>query len=117
MLFRNSCLLYFVFFTLVLLNSEGSSAEEVIGVGSLTPRPLVELGSTVTVMNRQDIENRGAVFVSDLLRGIPGVSVNRTGSYGSITQVRIRGAEANHTLVIIDGVEMNDFADNDEYDF
>jgi len=116
-LFRNSCLLYFVFFTLVLLNSEGSSAEEVIGVGSLTPRPLVELGSTVTVMNRQDIENRGAVFVSDLLRGIPGVSVNRTGSYGSITQVRIRGAEANHTLVIIDGVEMNDFADNDEYDF
>ena len=59
MLFRHSCLLYFVFFILVLLNSEGSSAEEVIGVGSLTPRPLVELGSTVTVMNRQDIENRG----------------------------------------------------------
>lgn len=108
---------FFVFVMSAVFPLLKASADEVVGVGSLTPRPLIELGSSITLMNRQDIEDRGVVFVSDLLREFPGVSVNRTGSRGSLTQVRIRGAEANHTLVIIDGVEMNDFADGDEYDF
>jgi outer membrane cobalamin receptor len=35
---------------------------------------------------------------------VAGVSVGRTGGFGNLTQVRIRGAEGNHTLVLIDGV-------------
>jgi vitamin B12 transporter len=55
-------------------------------------------------------------IASDLLRLTPGLSVGRTGPVGSLTQVRIRGAEANHTLVFVDGVEANDPAAG-EFDF
>ncbi|NNL86920.1 MAG: TonB-dependent receptor, partial [Myxococcales bacterium] len=103
----------------LLLASHGgrASADERVGVGSLTPRARAELGSSVTVIDREEIERRGVAFASDLLREVPGVAVNRTGSFGSLTQVRIRGSEGNHTLVMIDGIEVNDPANNDEFDF
>ena len=53
---------------------------------------------------------------ADALRSLPGVSVSRTGGFGSLTQVRIRGAEGNHTLVLIDGIEANSTTDG-EFDF
>ena len=52
----------------------------------------------------------------DALRSLPGVSVSRSGGFGNLTQVRIRGAEGNHTLVLIDGIEANNIADG-EFDF
>ena len=53
---------------------------------------------------------------ADALRSLPGVSVSRSGGFGNLTQVRIRGAEGNHTLVLIDGIEANNIADG-EFDF
>ncbi|MGE0611251.1 MAG: TonB-dependent receptor plug domain-containing protein [Hyphomicrobiales bacterium] len=53
---------------------------------------------------------------ADALRGLPGVTVSRSGSFGALTQVRIRGAEANHTLVLIDGIEANAVSEG-EFDF
>ncbi len=55
-------------------------------------------------------------YVSDILRDVPGVSVSRSGSLGGFTQVRMRGAEANHTLVLIDGMEASD-PYSGEFDF
>lgn len=98
-------------------------AEDVIDLGtfvrtaSRTPIPIDQVGSSVTVIDRTQIENRQAVFLSDLLRDVPGVAVNRSGGFGSFTQVRIRGGEANQTLVIIDGIEANDPATGSEFDF
>ena len=48
---------------------------------------------------------------------MPGVAVSRSGGIGSQAQVRVRGAEANHLLVLIDGIEANDPAGNDEFAF
>ena len=48
---------------------------------------------------------------------MPGVAVSQSGSIGSQTQVRIRGAEANQVLVLIDGIKANDPAGNDEFGF
>ena len=62
-------------------------------------------------LRRQQIRN-----AADALRSLPGVSVSRGGSFGAQTQVRIRGAEANHTLVLIDGVVAND-TNNGAFDF
>ena len=50
------------------------------------------------------------------MREVPGVSVNRSGPVGGLTQLRIRGAEGNHTLVLIDGIEANDPAFSSEFD-
>ena len=70
------------------------------------PRDLT--GSSTTLLTPQDLEDRQTQVVSDVLRDVPGVEVNRTGTVGGLTQVRIRGAESNHTLTLIDGIKASD---------
>ena len=53
----------------------------------------------------------------DALRQLPNLAVAQSGSLGGIAQVRLRGSEANHTLVLIDGIEVNDPANGSEYNF
>jgi len=67
-----------------------------------------DTGSAVSVITASELEQRHIRVVSDALRAIPGIAVSRQGPVGTVTQVRIRGAEANHTVVIIDGVKIND---------
>ncbi len=96
----------------------GAAADEDwVSIGSLEPVPLRSVGGTVSVITREQIEARGQPLVTDLLREVPGVSVSRTGPVGGVTQVRVRGAEGNHTLVLIDGVEANDPASDAEFNF
>lgn len=66
------------------------------------------MGTSFTVISPADLEQRQTRIVSDVLRDIPGVSVSRSGAPGGLTQVRMRGAEGNHTLVLIDGIEAAD---------
>lgn len=75
--------------------------------------PVSEVGSAVTVITSAQLKARQIRYAADALRSVPGVSVGQTGSPGGKTQVRIRGAEANHTLVVIDGIEANDPNDGD----
>jgi vitamin B12 transporter len=89
--------------------------DQIIVTGSRTPVSINSVGSAVTVINRDYIERRQARYVSDLLRSVPGFSVSQSGVTGSQTQVRVRGAEANHVLVLIDGARANDPATGDEF--
>ena len=57
------------------------------------------------------------LLVVDVLRGMPGLAVSRSGNRGALTQVRLRGAEANHVLVLIDGVQADDPATGSGFDF
>jgi vitamin B12 transporter len=66
------------------------------------------LGSSFTILQPEDLEQRQTRVVSDILRDVPGVAVNRSGTVGGPTQVRLRGAEGNHTLVLIDGMKASD---------
>ncbi len=65
-------------------------------------------GTSITVLQAQDLRDRQTQLVSDILRDVPGVEVNRMGAVGGLTQVRMRGAEGDHTLVLIDGVKADD---------
>ncbi|MEN0653348.1 MULTISPECIES: TonB-dependent receptor plug domain-containing protein [Hyphobacterium] len=60
--------------------------------------------SAVTLLAPEEIELRGPVL-ADALRAVPGLAVSRSGPAGSLTDVRLRGSEANHVLVLIDGIE------------
>ncbi|MCR9278259.1 MAG: TonB-dependent receptor [Pseudomonadaceae bacterium] len=91
--------------------------EEVFVSAAFVPTPRGIAGSAVSTFDATDINNRGTVFASDLLREAPGLSINRSGPVGAVTQARIRGAEGNHTLVLIDGIEVNDPAFGSEFDF
>ncbi|MEM7441274.1 MAG: TonB-dependent receptor [Pseudomonadota bacterium] len=71
--------------------------------GGLTPIDAQRYGRAATVITAQEIEDRGLLTLQDALRAVPGVAVQSSG--GNFTQVRIRGGEGNHTLILIDGVE------------
>jgi vitamin B12 transporter len=83
---------------------------------SLTPIEASKVGSSVTVMTGDEVRSSGYTQLSDVMRTFPGVAVSQSGSRGSLTQFRVRGTEANHLLVLIDGVPANAVADG-EYNF
>jgi vitamin B12 transporter len=84
--------------------------------GSASGVAASSVGSPVSVVTGEELRSSQIRHAADALRSLPGVSVNRTAGFGSITQVRIRGFEANHTLVLIDGIVANNTADG-EFDF
>ncbi|HKO68691.1 MAG TPA: TonB-dependent receptor [Burkholderiaceae bacterium] len=90
------------------LASLATPLQEVVVSGSRTEATLEETGSAVTILTSSELEQRQVRLVSDALRAVPGIAVSRQGPAGTVTQVRIRGAEANHTVVLIDGIKIND---------
>lgn len=70
-------------------------------------QPLSEIGTTVSVVDSQQIQSQKIYDAGDVLREVPGVEVTQSGSPGSVTDVQIRGATAAQTLIMIDGVEVN----------
>jgi vitamin B12 transporter len=80
------------------------------------PTPMEQVGSAISVITAEELARRQVRFVADALRDIPGVAVSRSGGLGGQTEVRLRGSESNQTLVLIDGVEVND-PDGDFFNF
>src|SRR5271170_2653894 len=68
-----------------------------------------QIASSVSVIPAEEIADRGAQVASDVLRGLPGVEINQSGGRGAITSAFIRGGDSDYNLVMIDGIEMNDF--------
>lgn len=96
-------------------NDNGGDVDNIIVTASRTPVAAPQTGMSISVIDREQIELRQARYVTDVLRAVPGFSVSHTGGPGAQTQVRVRGAEANHVLVLIDGMRANDPASGDEF--
>ena len=96
----------------------GGDAGDVVITASRSGDPVAAnlIGSSVTVIDSAALEQRQTRVLSDVLRDVPGVAVSRTGGVGGQTQVRVRGSEANHVLVFIDGIKASD-PYYGEYDF
>jgi vitamin B12 transporter len=73
-------------------------------------RPSVT-GASITVIDAKDIETQQTVVLTDILKEVPSVMVNRTGGVGQTTTVSIRGAEQGQTVTLIDGMRINDPSD------
>lgn len=89
--------------------------EDILVTASLEPIAREAVAASVTVITREEIEARQVKYLGDLLRDVPGFSVSQSGGPGTQTQVRVRGAEANQLLVLVDGIRANDPANSDEY--
>jgi vitamin B12 transporter len=81
---------------------------EVAVVANRTPQPLNKVGDSVTVLDSATVQESQVTQVADLLDQTPGVNVVRNGGEGQQTSVFIRGADADQTLVLVDGVQLND---------
>ena len=101
----------------IAVGAKGTTADKESGTES-NPKPIVisanrfaspieKNASSVTILSQQEIQNSQVELVSDLLKQVPGIDVVRSGGAGGQTSVFMRGTNSNHTLVIIDGVEMN----------
>ncbi|ODR95237.1 hypothetical protein AUC70_05950 [Methyloceanibacter stevinii] len=90
--------------------------DAIIVGGGLTPIEAERYGRSVTVVESKDLQEQQIRHTSEGLRALPGVEVSQTGGVGGLTQVRIRGSEGNHTLVLIDGIKVAD-PTSGEYDF
>ncbi|MEX1107635.1 MAG: TonB-dependent receptor [Dongiaceae bacterium] len=94
-----------------------STLPETYVTASQVPVPAEAVGSAASVVTDTQIEQSQELHAGEVLRRVPGVSVNRTSTVGNLIQVRIRGAEGNQTMVIIDGIKVNDVAIGDEFNF
>ena len=79
----------------------------VIGATRL-PTPLDEVATSVTVITDEDIERTQARSLPDALRTVPGLNLVQTGGPGGTTSVFMRGTNANHTKVLVDGIDVSD---------
>tara|TARA_X000000950_G_scaffold30619_1_gene33085 strand:+ start:21030 stop:22907 length:1878 start_codon:yes stop_codon:yes gene_type:complete len=97
-------------------DSETEARQTTINVLGLRPVASDDVTSSVSVLDASDLAVRDASFIADELRAVPGLGISRSGTQAGLTQIRIRGAEANHTLVLLNGIEVSDPV-NGETDF
>jgi vitamin B12 transporter len=81
--------------------------DEVVVTASRTPMAMSDLMSDVTVIRGEAIRKAGAKSLTELLQNQPGIEVASQGGLGSQSGLFIRGANANHTLVLLDGMRIN----------
>lgn len=81
---------------------------EIVVTATRDEVPIEQVGSSLTVITAQEIERQQKQTVADALRMVPGLDVARSGGLGQNASIFMRGADSRHTLVLIDGVELND---------
>jgi len=87
--------------------------DQIVITASRVPEKQARTPASVTIIDAKRIERLDEPLLPALLRLTPSVAVSTSGPAGSFTEVRIRGAEVNHTLLFIDGIKVNDPASGD----
>lgn len=83
-------------------------AETLVVTASRLAQPPAQLSQSVDIITRDDIEHMQAAGTAEVLRQISGVNVIQQGGRGGITSILLRGGEPNFTVVLIDGIQVND---------
>lgn len=89
------------------LAQEPVRTEPVVVTATRIEEKVSEQASSVSVVTREEIEQKGAGFAGDVLQGLPGVDVQRKGTAGNLENIKIRGGKSTQTLVMIDGFPVN----------
>jgi vitamin B12 transporter len=115
---RVSAFSFPLIFCLSLLATAANAADDgvntVVVSATRTPTPVLQTGESVSVISGAELQTLQTVALSDALALTPALAVNRNGEIGQLTTISIRGAESGQTLVLIDGVRINDPSGTDE---
>lgn len=103
-------------FTLVALtgatakvpDQESVELEAVVISGTGTEVPTKDSTLSTTVISEKEMEQRQVIRVEEMLRYVPGVTINQSGSRGGATSLYLRGGNSNYTQVLFNGIRMND---------
>jgi len=85
---------------------EVKKLEPVVVTATKIETPQEQLGASVTVITEEELRTYNYTRVEDVLRSVAGVEVQRSGSLGKTTSVRIRGANPNQVQILIDGMRV-----------
>ena len=85
-----------------------NEVDEIIVKGARIETSASNFGSSIFILNSEDIRLRGIRSAIDAISSSPGVTTKKNGSFGGVGSVRIRGASSSQTLVLVDGVPVND---------
>ena len=93
-------------------------AQDIVVTASGFEQRRDQVGQAITIITQDDLERTQTSVISDVLRTVPSVAVARNGGVGGVTSVFIRGGDSSQTLVLIDGVRINDpSSPNAAFDF
>ena len=92
----------------------GSRSESIVVTATRTAQPAEATGESISVIDGTELETRQIDVVSDALAQTPGVTIVRDGGVGQLTTIGLRGAEAGQTLVLLDGMRINDPSSTDD---
>ncbi|HEY6221982.1 MAG TPA: TonB-dependent receptor, partial [Candidatus Eisenbacteria bacterium] len=81
--------------------------DPVVVTGERLPIPLGRVPLDVTVIGRGRLDTHRQFLLADALREVPALDVQRSGGLGKFTDIRLRGADPRHTLVLFDGIPLN----------
>lgn len=81
---------------------------EVVVTAARLETPLKETADSVTVITGEELRRTGKTGLAEALAAVPGTSLVRAGGRGGVSSLMIRGANSEHTLVLLDGLELND---------
>lgn len=101
---------FFLIFNYFLLPQDTTKIyqlSEVVVSATKISTPSLELANSVTVIDSNKINQSNKITLVDLLNEVPGLSITQSGGPGKLSYVYLRGGNSNHTLVLIDGVEVN----------
>lgn len=90
---------------------------QIVITAARSPQNADETAASITIVDHDRIERLGEPLIAALLRQSPSTAITTSGPAGSLTEVRIRGAEANHSLLFVDGIKLNDPAGDDSARF
>jgi len=89
--------------------------EQVVVSASLAGALAPQIGSSVSVVTKQEIQDHDAESVYQVLQGLPSIEIAQTGRRGGAATLFIRGGNSNYNLVMIDGIQLNQFGG--DFDF
>jgi len=90
-----------------IAQSTADPLDPVVVTATKTETPVGQTGSSVSVITRQQIEQRQAIDISQMLREVPGFSLIQSGTRGARTDIFVRGGNEDMNLVLIDGMKVN----------
>jgi vitamin B12 transporter len=83
-----------------------SELERVVVTATRTGQSPDEILSATTVLTRSQIESSQARSIEDLLLGVEGISITNSGGPGKLTSFFVRGTDADHLMVLVDGIRV-----------
>ncbi len=102
------CSLILALITTDRVGADPNNLENIVVTASREPHAATQLPAAINIISADDIRIQRANTLTDVLRQVPGLHIDQPGPRGGRASVYTRGLDPNHTIIMIDGIPLND---------